>query len=209
VVVSTPVNESGAVYVYCSKVEKIRYSSSYSYATRIWAPKEKFLFNAVNKLKRQAEISPPSERPWDKHLEAGKDILKGQESNFHRPMIKKDRLFYTKPDGSVIQVEHPRPTGFAARNFNEGWTNIRYGAIGCGYRIARSDPLRIDFAKMNGIKAYQQEHDAVLESIESNSCESYLVILGMCDYEDGTKQEWRSYAALAAAAYMKSLVLQL
>lgn len=74
----------------------------------------------------QVETNPFSERPWDKYIEAGKDILKGQESSFHRPMIKKDRLFYTKPDGSVIQVEHPRPTGFAARNYKEGWTNVRF-----------------------------------------------------------------------------------
>uniref|UniRef100_A0A0B7AVT3 Uncharacterized protein n=1 Tax=Arion vulgaris TaxID=1028688 RepID=A0A0B7AVT3_9EUPU len=209
VVVSTPMDESGALYVYCSKVEKIKSATGYSYVTRIWSPKEKVLLNAVNKLKRQVEYSSSSERPWDKHIETGKDILRGQETNFHRPMIKKDRLFYTKPDGSVIQVEHPIPKGYAARNFNEGWTNVRYGAIGCGQKVSRSDPLRGDFAQMNGIKAFQQEHDAVLEAIEGSCCDSYLVILGMCDYEDGNKQEWRCYAALAAAAYMKSLILQL
>ncbi|BFZ15111.1 hypothetical protein BsWGS_18149 [Bradybaena similaris] len=209
VVVSTPVDDSGVIYVYCSKVERIKNATGYSYATRIWAPREKVLQNAVNRLKRQVESSYSTERPWDKFIEEGKDILKGQVSNFHRPMIKRDRLFYTKPDGSVIQVEHPRPTGYAAKNFKEGWTNIRYGVVGCGQRVARAEPLRMDFAQMNGIKAFHQEHDAVLESIESNCCESYIVILGMCDYEDGSKKEWMSYAALAAAGYMKSLLLQL
>lgn len=83
-----------------------------------------FLKNSFN-LYLQVESSYSTERPWDKFIEAGKDILKGQESNFHRPMIKRDRLMYTKPDGSVIQVEHPRPTGYAAKNFKEGWTNVR------------------------------------------------------------------------------------
>ncbi|XP_035829271.1 uncharacterized protein LOC101849581 isoform X3 [Aplysia californica] len=209
VVVSTPADDTGAVYVYCSKVEKIKNATGYSYVTRIFSPREQVLLNAVNKIRRQAESSILPERPWERHIELGKDILRGQESNFHRPMIKRDKLFFTKPDGSVIQVEHPRPTGYAARNYKEGQTNVKYGVIGCGQRVARADPLRRDFAQMNGIKAFHQEHDAVLESVEGNCCESYLVILGMCDYEDGFKKEWRSYAALAAAAYMKALVLQL
>ena len=56
----------------------------------------------------------------------------------------------------------------------------RYGVVGCGQRVARADPVRTDFAYMNGVKAFQQEHDAVLESLEGNCCESYLVVLGGC-----------------------------
>lgn len=55
---------------------------------------------------------------------------------------------------------------------------IRYGVVGCGQRVARAEPLRTDFAKLNGIKAFQQEHDAVLESLEGSRCESYLIVLG-------------------------------
>lgn len=57
-------------------------------------------------------------------------------------------------------------------------SSYRYGVVGCGQRVARAEPLRKDFAQMNGIKAFHHEHDAVLESIEGNCCESYIVILG-------------------------------
>ncbi|RUS78721.1 hypothetical protein EGW08_013508 [Elysia chlorotica] len=210
VVVSTPADDTGAVYVYCSKVEKMKKASNYSYVTRVFSPSEQVLNNAVLKMKRQVESSlPTAPRPWDQHIEVGKDTLRGQESNFHRPLIQKDKLFYTKPDGEVIQVDHPRPQGFTARHHREGQTQVRYGVIACGQRVSRADPVRSDFALMNGVKAYQQEHDAVLESLEGNCCESYLVVLGMCDYADGSKKEWMSYAALAAAAYVKSLILTL
>lgn len=210
VVVSTPADETGALYVYCSKVEKIKKTNAYSYVTRIFSPREQVLTEAVLKMKKKVESSlPTTPRPWDQHIEAGKDILRGQESNFYRPMIQRDKLFYTKPDGDVIQVDHPRPQGFSARHFREGQTQVRYGVIACGQKVARSDPVRTDFAHMNSVKAFQQEHDAVLESLEGNCCESYLVILGMCDYADGSKKEWMSYAALAAAAYLKSLILSL
>ncbi|GFS17523.1 C3 and PZP-like alpha-2-macroglobulin domain-containing protein 8 [Elysia marginata] len=210
VVVSTPTDDTGAVYVYCSKVEKIKKTNAYSYVTRIFSPREQVLTDAVLKMKKQVETSlPTAPRPWDEHIEVGKDTLRGQESNFHRPMIQRDKLFYTKPDGDVIQVDHPRPQGFTARHHREGQTQVRHGVIACGQRVARADPVRTDFAHMNGVKAFQQEHDAVLESLEGNCCESYLVILGMCDYTDGSKKEWMSYAALAAAAYLKSLILTL
>ncbi|XP_059150764.1 uncharacterized protein LOC131937389 [Physella acuta] len=208
VVVSTPVDDTGALYIYCSKVEKVKNSSGYSYATRIFTPGQHVLLNVVEKMKKQADTNPTQDGQFEQFIEAGKDILRGQESNFHRPNIKKDRLFLTKADGSTIQVDHPRPlTG--ASDYKEGQTCIRYGLIGCGNKVARTDPMRREFAQLNGIKAYHQEHDAVLESVEGNCCESYLVILGMCDYEDGNKKQWRSYAALAAAAYMKSLILNL
>ena len=36
-----------------------------------------------------------------------------------------------------------------------------------------------------------------------------LASSGICDYADGTKKGWRSYAALAAAGYVKALLLEL
>ncbi|KAH9513942.1 hypothetical protein Btru_031804 [Bulinus truncatus] len=209
VVVSTPADDSGAVYIYCSKVDKIQNANGFSFATRIFAPRDQTLINAVKKLKKESESSLNKEKLWEKFIEEGKETLRGQESHFHRPMIKKDKLFLKKSDGSVIQVDHPRPLSYTDKSYKEGQTNIRYGVIGCGQSVATTEPQRREFAQLNGIKAFHQEHDFVLESVEGNRCDSYLVILGMCDYEDGSKREWTSYAALAASAYMKSLLLSL
>uniref|UniRef100_A0A2C9LHC9 Uncharacterized protein n=1 Tax=Biomphalaria glabrata TaxID=6526 RepID=A0A2C9LHC9_BIOGL len=209
VVVSTPADDSGAIYIYCSKVDKMPNSGGFNFSTRIFSPREKTLINAANKIKKESESTISPQKTWEKFIEEGKDILRGQESHFHRPMIKRDKLFLTKSDGSVVQVDHPRPLSYTVKNYKEGQTNIRYGVVGCGQSVAKTEPQRREFAQLNGIKAFHQEHDFVLESVEGNRCDSYLVILGMCDYEDGSKKEWTCYAALAAAAYMKSLLLTL
>ena len=47
----------------------------------------------------------------------------------------------------------------------------------------------------------------ILESINGSRIESFLFIRGVADYADGTSaREWRNYAALNAAAYMKTVV---
>ena len=47
----------------------------------------------------------------------------------------------------------------------------------------------------------------VLESIVGNRKESFLFVRGACDYFDGTKNVvWQPYSALAAAAFMKSVI---
>ena len=47
----------------------------------------------------------------------------------------------------------------------------------------------------------------MLESIVGSRKESFLIIRGVADYVDGTKNaEWQPYAALAAAAFMKSVL---
>ena len=50
--------------------------------------------------------------------------------------------------------------------------------IGCGQKVSRADPMRADFAQMNGVKAFHQELDIVLEALEGGNCGSFLVILG-------------------------------
>ncbi|XP_076468513.1 uncharacterized protein LOC143299208 isoform X2 [Babylonia areolata] len=210
VVVSVPQDSSGSQYIHCQKVEKIPNTMGYSYLTRTWASRDQTLLSTVKSIRQQVEMRPYNDRPWDAFLEEGKDILKGDESSFHRPPIHRDKLFLTKPDGSIVQCNHPRPRSmYGAPGFKEGQVTLRYGLIGSGKIVARAEDLRRDFAQMNCVKAFDTDYFPVLESMEGSGNTSFLVIRGCCDYIDGTKKEWRPYAALAAAAVMKAIVVQL
>ena len=68
----------------------------------------------VNKYKKIPEASVETERPWNMFLEEASERLKVEESNFHRPLIKTGRLFYTNPDSTVLEVDpHPPSCGQA------------------------------------------------------------------------------------------------
>jgi nucleoside phosphorylase len=146
-----------------------------------------------------------SERLWDIFLEEASKRLKVEESNFHRPFIKTDRLFYTNPDSTVVEVEHPP----ADKHYFEGRTNVRFGPIASGKHVAKDGKLRKIFARTYGVRAYDAEADAVLESLEGNRNESFLIIRDIADYTDGSRKEWQPYSSMAAAAYMKTLIMDL
>ncbi|XP_046369362.1 uncharacterized protein LOC124144153 isoform X3 [Haliotis rufescens] len=209
VVVSMPVDSSGAMYVYCQKVERLQGSRGYSYMTRAWDARDQTLQTAVKDLRRTSEIRSHEPKPWELYVEEGKDKLKGEESKFHRPNITTDKLYATNRDGTVLRYDHPRPRSMYGSGYREGQMNVRYGVIGSGRIVARAEDLRQDFSQMNNVKAFDAEYDSVLESLEGNRCDSFLIIRGMCDYVDGQKKEWQPYASLTAAAYMKAVIMNL
>ena len=67
----------------------------------------------------------------------------------------------------------------------------------------------------NSVRAFDAGFQAVMESIEGNRKESFILVRGVCDYEDGTAAEkargdaadWRPYSALTAAGVMKCIIL--
>ncbi|KAK7097152.1 hypothetical protein V1264_004171 [Littorina saxatilis] len=210
VVVSTPVDSGGSQYIYCQKVEKIPGGLGYNYNTRTWGSTDKTLLKVTQSIRHQVESRPYSDRPWDGLVEEGKDTLRGDESSFHRPPMQRDRLYMTQADGSMVQCEHPRPRSmYGGRGFKEGQVTVHYGTVGSGRIVARADHLRRNFAQLNGVKAYDRDYFALLEGLEGGGNDSFLVIRGCCDYSDGTKKEWRPYAALAAAAVMKAVVTRM
>ena len=59
-------------------------------------------------------------------------------------------------------------------------------------------------------QAFDPEFDQVLESIVGNRKDSFLFVRGLADYVDGSKaKDWQPYAALAAAAVTKFLIMAL
>ena len=101
---------------------------------------------------------------------------------------------------------------------------LHVGPIGAGRRVAFNERLRQDFsARFHGIRAFDCELDSVVESIYGNRKDSYMLIRGISDYKDGTSgsgtrgaggrggggsggKDWQQYAALMAAAVLKTVV---
>ncbi|KAK3100647.1 hypothetical protein FSP39_023031 [Pinctada imbricata] len=202
VVVSVATVTSGPIYAHCEKVEKTDNAQGYDFKTKEWCSKFSELQDVAISIKQLVERDKNGVKPWDKYIEEGKYALKAEDSSFNRPPLKTDRLFYTKQNGTVIEVEHPKP----AAGYKEGECNVHHGVIGSGKIIHNTDRLKFPFAQKYGIRALDINIDAILNSLEGNRNESFLIIRGIADYQDGSRNKWQPYASVTAAAYMKSLI---
>lgn len=115
------------------------------------------------------------------------------------------RLTMMIGEGNIIEMQHPQsPDGIDER---QGMPKIHYGVIGAGKKFAMEDGLRLDFAAKFDISSFDSEFDQVLAAVVGSVKESFMVIRGISDYSDGLqKKEWQPYAALAAAAVLKSII---
>lgn len=208
VVVSVSPNKKGPLCIHCQKIAKSHTRTGYDYTTRKFESRNRILQNICTSLKAIVEVDWLRPRPWDVYLEQGKEHLTGQEFNFQRPP-EESKFVIRKKDGTSEFVDAPKPTGRDARGYRTTSPTVRYGPIGSGKLVSRSYNIRQDFANIHSIKAFDMHLEAVLESLEGNRNESFLVIRGICDYVDGTNREWQPYAALAAAGYMKALLMAL
>ena len=115
----------------------------------------------------------------------------------------------------------PQALRFLYRSYGEPVVHL--GPVASGRRIALDDQLRQEFAARHGVKCYDAELDAVVDSICGNRKDQYTLIRGIADYQTGTNvdgshgsgaagqaggagREWQQYAALMAAAVFRSVV---
>ena len=145
-------------------------------------------------------------QPWERYIQDGEALLQGQQVSFNRPRPETDRLFMNIGGDDVIEMQHP-PVPEGITGHRPGVPVIRLGAIASGKPIVKEDQLRLEFAARHQCVGMDTEFDQVLESIVGNRKESFIFVRGACDYYDGTKNAtWQPYAALVAAAFMRSLI---
>lgn len=60
---------------------------------------------------------------------------------------------------------------------------IHMGVIASGHSVVCNDQMRQDFASQLAVLAYDQEFDAVVESIYGNRKDHYIFIRGISDYQ--------------------------
>ncbi|XP_053392841.1 uncharacterized protein LOC123564258 isoform X1 [Mercenaria mercenaria] len=207
VVVSMTTERRDPMYIHCARITHDPIGRGYVYTTRPFSCRNKTLQNVSMSLESIVKTEWRKPRPWDIYIEEGQEILGKQETSFKRPSSDKKLRIIRQNDSSGISFEHPIPP--MKHDLKLGVPHISYGAIGSGRLLSRTQVARTDFAIKSNIRAYDLDFEAVLESLEGNRNESFLVIRGICDYIDGTTKDWQPYAALTAAAYMKALVMAL
>ncbi|TVY61703.1 Vegetative incompatibility protein HET-E-1 [Fusarium oxysporum f. sp. cubense] len=79
---------------------------------------------------------------------------------------------------------------------------IHCGLIASGNQLVKDALLRDKLAAKHGILCFEMEAAGLMNHFPC------VVIRGICDYSDSHNDEWQEYAAMAAAAYTKDLLLQ-
>ena len=204
VVVSKSEFKGTPLYIECTGMD-----GQNSFIVQDWKAADDQLVTMADKLhdiyKRESSVRRPS---WHKFMLEALDELPAEPS-FDRPSDASDRL-YKIVKGQPVYVEHP--------DVREGSQRYRYpdvpvvhrGVVGCGKHLIRDEQTREEFALFNGVLCVDSGVQAAMESVDGNRKESFALIRGIADYEDGVqRKEWQAYAALAAAAYMKAILLEL
>ncbi|KAH7138663.1 kinesin light chain [Dendryphion nanum] len=80
---------------------------------------------------------------------------------------------------------------------------VHYGTIASGNQVIKDGSMRDELSrKLNGVLCFEMEAAGLMNSFPC------LVIRGICDYADSHKNKrWQPYAAGAAAAYAKEILL--
>lgn len=212
VVISTPPDSQRKyIYMYCEKLHTSGDSENDSslpneYNIKTWCPPSLRLQEIGLNLWEQG-LADPERRPWHYLIQKGLQELKGRESSFCRPSPDTDKLYMSIGGEDVIEVGHPQPVEGSFDPRMPDMPMLHFGAVGSGRVLMEDDTTRLEFADHRGILAFDTEFDSVVESIYGNRKDDYVFIRGIADYKDGTKKkEWQPYAALAAAAVMRSII---
>ncbi|BFZ22499.1 hypothetical protein BsWGS_25538 [Bradybaena similaris] len=204
VVISTA-NEKGHLYYFCDKIIQEKNGET-TYNVKTWSPKDLTLQRLVDRIRKDIQ-KDPNYAPWEQFIAEGQVLLQAQEQDYNRPLRSSDRLYMGIGEGQVIEVQHPQsPDGEEER---KEAPVVRFGVLGAG-RPVKQEMSRHDFASRYDIQSFDTEFDQVLDSIVGNRKDSFLFVRGLADYIDGSKnKEWQPYAALAAAAVTKFIIMSL
>ena len=136
--------------------------------------------------------------------------LSGGDIDFRRPPSTTDRLVRIGPQGEVQEVPHPMIRVKSARDMRPGQPQVHFDVIGGGEALLGDYNKRRTFAMLTGAKAIDPGYQPVLEAIEEAQKDSVAIIRGIADYSDGRSDTyWQPYASLAAAAFLKAMLLEL
>ncbi len=132
--------------------------------------------------------------PWIGHIESISRIL-----NTSRPPAETDILIAS--DGSNSPLEHPTDN-----DRFEGQPKVHIGTIASANKLLKNPQKRDTLRDKFGAKAVEMEGSGIADATWMQGVE-YLVIRGISDYCDSTKNDtWKKYAAIVAAAYMRALL---
>lgn len=134
------------------------------------------------------------ERPWEDV------ILKAlQKLKWQRPSQETDLLYSSVQPDEIIC--HPEDS-----ERRENQPRIFLGAIGSANKLLKNPQKRDLLREQFGVKAIEMEGSGVADATW-NQGTGYVVVRGICDYCDQHKSDtWQKYAAVTAAAYVRTLL---
>jgi nucleoside phosphorylase len=149
------------------------------------------MIQAFNTLRSKADLG---QRPWESHIEEGLSRLCESYKDYSRPDASTDVLHV----GDVV-VEHPprkRPDH----------PHVHSGGIGSADILLKDPALRDELRDSHGIRAFEMEASGVQGAGWAQD-RDVMVVRGISDYCDAHKADrWRYAAALAAAAFARSMI---
>jgi nucleoside phosphorylase len=194
---TTPVAKSSSVLTY----EECHF--------RLWRPVNLDLQELAQRLWLQG-LDNPTQRIWNYYIDEGIATLKQQDIEASRPTADTDKLYMSIGMNDTIEVNHPEAAEDEVDLRRDGRPMCHFGPIGSGRPALASEQVKQQMISEFNLRAFDSEFDPVVESIYGNRKESYIMIRGISDYKDGRKKkEWQQYSALAAAAFMKSIIVNL
>lgn len=152
-------------------------------------------------LQRRARLLQAGEmtgdRPWEDLLAAQMRLF----PRFGRPPESADVLYSS--DGSERQVQHP---DMALSGHRPGQPKVHSGLIASGDRSLRSARKRDEIATCYDVLAIEMEGKGIGNTGFYEGVE-WFTVRGISDYGDRhVTPTWRSYASMAAAAYVRALL---
>lgn len=149
-------------------------------------------------------------RIWEYYIDEGIKSLKQQDIDATRPKEDTDKLFMSISSKDTIEVNHPEPSDDEIDLRRDGRPMCHFGPIGSGSLAITNETVKQRMISEFNLRAFDSEFSPVIESMLGACIKSYIMIRGVSDYKDGRKKkEWQQYSALVAAAFMKSIIVNL
>ena len=176
--------------------------------SKTWMPASMELYKIVNNIRKTFNPRVNKKYSWEIYLEEGIKSLGSEELDCRRPA--EDKLFFTVGERNIVEVNHPEDqTGVEDRR-QFGLPNLRFGKVAGGEKITRDESIRHTLWEQNNVICFDSDMDQVMESIEGNRKDSFIIIRSITDYHDGTtSKEWQAYSSLCAAAMCKTIICSL
>lgn len=200
VVVSNPIHQSGGVIQY--DLGRMYEGERRPKITGTLNKPPALVLKVVTSLKANHRLK---ESPLESHFVDMARRYPGLIPEYSYQGTKNDILFevgYKHKDDitTCVDCDQSKTVNRESRKSNQ--PRIHYGTIASGNQVVKDTVTREFWRKEAGVLCFEMEAAGLMEEFPC------LVIRGICDYADSHKNKiWQPYAAVAAAAYAKDLLL--
>lgn len=160
-----------------------------------------FLMTAISCLESNPDRASNSLQPYLVQIESRLPL--SERPKYKRPGQEYDQCSQTECSRCQDIGECAERNNYlrsrARRSTND--PEVFYGLIASGNRVIKDAHVRNKWAKKCGVLCFEMEAAGIMNTFPC------LVIRGICDYADSSKNKvWQEYAAATAAAYAKLLL---